>query len=151
MLGVMSKSDSIGLPSQLIPLLIGVFSFSRVIWLIFMDFRRSWKAKSAVQEEEEHHRGIFSLVPDMPQHVGANQDLPKHGVAQDSLMHKNSYLKYVWTWLPWLEELVNWHHSALLSAANTPRTQTWQTSGSKSVGFEVPVRSPRLDDNGKIC
>jgi hypothetical protein len=144
MQGVLATSETVGLPSQLIPMLIGVFSFARVLWLIYKDFYRSWRAKSAA---EQHHHGIFSLVPDMPDHVGPNRDLPKHGVAQDSLMYKNTYLKYVWTWLPWLEELVNWHHSSLLSTANTPRTQTWE----HGVGFGTKSKQPQLEDDGKIC
>lgn len=139
MQGVMSTSNSVGLPSQLIPMLIGLFSFCRVLWLIFRDFRQAWKRKSAA---EAHSKGIFSVVPDMPQHVGPNMELPKHGVAHDSHMHKNTYLRYVWTWLPHLEELVNWHHSALLSVPN---------SWAPNVAFSATSKQPPMENNAKMC
>jgi len=142
MLLTLSKWGNIAFPAQLVPLLVGVLSFARVLWLMLMD----WADEEAPSGEEPGHpethphrtayvktlRGGLRLLP--PWTKAAKK--PRRAVAEPENMkdrHKPIHYRFLVGYLPWLSVFPFWRRELRdienPSPADTPEKMAdiWNT------------------------
>jgi hypothetical protein len=119
MLQVLEKNGNIAFPAQLIPLLIGVLSFARVLWLILMEWVDSGDAEAAANDEQGHPvhphrdeyaksmRGVLRLLPPWS---NAERGRPAAATKPEDRKdrHKPIYYRWLVGYLPWLSIFPFW-------------------------------------------
>jgi hypothetical protein len=118
MLQTLVKWGNIAFPAQLVPLLVGVLSFARVLWLIFLEWLDT-DDEAASGEEQGHpsthpHRSAYAKsmrggLRLLPPWTKARRDRPvavKPENMQDR--HKPTHFRYLVGYLPWLSVFPFW-------------------------------------------
>lgn len=134
MLQTVAKFGHIAFPAQLIPLLIGVLSFARVLWLIFLEWVDSEDAEAAANEEQGHPvvhphrseyansvRGVLRLLPPWS---NTKRDRPAVATKPEDRKDRHKPIHYRWLvgYLPWLSIFPFWRHE-LRDIENLPHAE----------------------------
>jgi hypothetical protein len=116
MLQTLAKWGNIAFPAQLIPLLVGVLSFARVLWLILSDWVESREGKDASNEEQvstrhargtKFLRGIIRLLPPWTDAPPRGRPVVVGHVDKRD-RHKPIHYRYLVGYLPWLSVFPFW-------------------------------------------
>jgi hypothetical protein len=126
MLQVLGSAGHIGSPAQLLPLLVGVMGFLRVVWLIFVDWNETFKVHS--QTGREGRTGFWSFIPSfeyIKQHYKKSDDTDLGALEigdQKIEIKKSMAARFALTWLPWLAEFVHHKHTTADGEAGPDKT-----------------------------
>ncbi len=154
--GVLVQGSTIAYPSQLLPMLIGLLSFVRIMWLIFR--QRRWPEEGASTEVEPSKPiPSFRLTPEQRQSNGLGlHPMPSpaysqattaadHGLDHSMTIHRPLHLRLLVAWLPWLSQFDFWANP------RGAHTRLWNTEDEEarrgsSPSFEMRTTYNTVDD-----
>jgi hypothetical protein len=106
-------------PSQLLPMLIGTFSFIRICFLIYIDRRNPNVGPARGEEEDEDDDDDADNDDNQyePQGGQAGQTYAfgpgPHGTHRPPPVYRPTYQRYIAAWLPWLSQTDWWTDPAI--------------------------------------
>ena len=117
--GVLAKKSQIAYPSQLLPMLIGLLSLVRIMWLIFRQWY--WPEERALTRKISNKPiPLLQFTPEQPQVVGLGlrpmsspaysetTTAVSHGQDHSMSIHRPLHLRLLVAWLPWLSQFDFW-------------------------------------------
>jgi hypothetical protein len=134
MIAELAGGSNIAYPGQLIPLLVGILSFLRTVWLIFKEWREDRYRKALHDPEAPPSKtGLLAAVPNI-QHHGKKSDervvlkTQAPDFQNEKPIFESSLMRYILAWLPWLAELVkeveHFRDTPATGAGKSPLPQT---------------------------
>jgi hypothetical protein len=157
MLKTIAKYGQIAFPAQLLPLLVGVLSFARVLWLMLMDWVDSGDEKAA-KEDPAHpvhpHRSAYAKTLRgglrlLPPWTDLKRDRPAGPTkpVDRKDRHKPIHYRILVGYLPWLSVFPFWRRELRdienLSPTETPGMNT--DVKNTNVTLNEESESKRLD------
>ena len=119
--GVLAEDSTIAYPSQLLPMLIGLLSLIRIMWLIFKQWRWS-EVEASPKGKSKKPMPSIQCTPEQPQSNGLGlQPMPSPAYSQATTVaddghdhsmtiHRPLHLRLLVAWLPWLSQFDLWTH-----------------------------------------
>lgn len=100
MLDTLGQTHTIASPAQLLPFLVGVLGFARVLWLIFKDWRLS------IRQRKDDGDALLARMPDWLIKIIAKDahHLTRTNTEYEEPATKTIQGRYALSWMPWLAE-----------------------------------------------
>jgi hypothetical protein len=145
MLQTFPKYGKIAYPAQLIPLIVGVLSFLRVLWLVYAEWKEADETKSRRRNEDADARNEKANLPslyhfsiDIFKRIFSSSAQPEprtptFEVEQPDMPEvlRPSHHRYAIALLPWLSTFKSWRIGQVDRDASSPDIERPYSLGSK--------------------
>ena len=108
--------QGVGGPGQILPMIIGIFSFVRILWLMFEEWRAPDDDCCDEDDPVAEPVPVFeeikpSEIPNPPPFARQTSETARVTAQVEDMFRRQPQVRYLVAWLPWLSQFEFWTHS----------------------------------------